>query len=153
VEEEEDKKLRRAYQISLRVQDFVDFVVYRPSDDAVVLIELKCGFESSDSAWLAKQERAHAVQLAVTKRLFALTYPGIKNVRALVFRVHSAGVRVHGVPAEAKALVDSTLAQIQMRKSKVYKKRTFKTKEWTSENKERGPQPRPGAKTSCARGL
>jgi hypothetical protein len=113
--------------VDRRIATAVDFVVYRPSDDAVVLIELKCGFESSDSAWLAKQERAHAVQLAVTKRLFALTYPAVKNVRALVFRVHTAGVRVHGVPAEAKALVDSTLAQIQRRKAKGYKKRTFKT--------------------------
>lgn len=109
-----------------RVATAVDFVCYRPADDAVVLIELKCGFESSDPAWLAKQERCHALQLAVTKYLFRLTYPDIKRVRALVFRVHSAGVRVHGVPVECKAMVHAALEQIQMRKAKVYKKRASK---------------------------
>lgn len=111
-----------------RVATAVDFVCYRPADDSLVLIELKCGFESSDPVWLAKQERSHALQLAVTKYLFRLTYPGIKRVRALVFRVHSAGVRVHGVPAEVKAMVSTTLEQIQVRKKTVYKKRAFKKK-------------------------
>lgn len=106
-----------------RVATAVDFVCYRPADDAVVLIELKCGFESSDPVWLAKQERCHALQLAVTKYLFRLTYPGIKRVRALVFRVHSAGVRVHGVPDEVKGMVSTALEQIQVRKKKVYKKK------------------------------
>jgi hypothetical protein len=109
-----------------RVATAVDFVCYRPADDAVVLIELKCGFESSDPVWLAKQERCHALQLAVTKYLFRLTYPGIKRVRALVFRVHSAGVRVHGVPDEVKRMVSTALEQIQVREKKVYKKRASK---------------------------
>jgi hypothetical protein len=112
--------------VDRRVATAVDFVCYRPADDAVVLIELKCGFESSDPSWLAKQERCHALQLAVTKYLFRLTYPGIKRVRALVFRVHSAGVRVHGVSAECKSMVHAALEQIQVRKAKVHKKRASK---------------------------
>jgi len=112
--------------VERRVATAVDFVCYRPVDDAVVLVELKCGFESSDPVWLAKHERSHALQLAVTKHLFRLTYPGIERVRALVFRVHSAGVRVHGVSAEIKAMVNTTLEQIQVRRPTSYKKRAPK---------------------------
>lgn len=112
--------------VERRVATAVDFVCYRPADDAVVLVELKCGFESSDPVWLAKHERSHALQLAVTKHLFRLTYPGIERVRTLVFRVHSAGVRVHGVSAEIKAMVNTTLEQIQVRRPTSYKKRAPK---------------------------
>jgi len=108
--------------VDRRVATAVDFVTYDPRVDAVVLIELKCGFESSDPIWLAKQERCHALQLAVTKRLFHLTYPGISRVRALVFRVHSAGVRVHGISDECKSMVDTALDQVQLRVPKRHKK-------------------------------
>jgi hypothetical protein len=113
--------------VERKIGTAVDFVCYRPADDSVILIELKCGFESSDSVWLAKQERCHALQLAVTKYLFRLTYPDIKRVRALVFRVHSAGVRVHGVPTECKNMVHAALEQIQIRTAKIYKKRASKS--------------------------
>lgn len=108
--------------IERRVATAVDFVTYKPDADAVVLIELKCGFESTDPVWLAKQERCHALQLAVTKRLFSLTYPGISRIRALVFRVHSAGVRVHGISDECKSMVDTALDQVQLRAPKRHKK-------------------------------
>jgi hypothetical protein len=101
----------------------VDCVCYREADDAVVLIELKCGFEHTDKDWIESYEKTHGLQLAVTERLFRLTYPDIKNLRCMVFRVHSMGVRVHGVCREAREAVDTAIEQVQVRVPKTKKKR------------------------------
>lgn len=94
----------------------VDAVAYRASDDACVLIELKCGFEKSkDKEWTKAYEFTHGLQSAVTEKLFKLTYPNITNVKSKVFRVHSLGVRVYSPCAAARAAVEDTIAKVLVR--------------------------------------